>query len=229
MRTASVIGNETTVQILALLSGLAGDELHTNEVIRRIDGHPAAVQRALLKSEANGLIASRRVGNLRLWRMDPRNPLYSSIRNVVARTRGVPERLAKVLEKMPGVRLAFLFGSYVTAKDDPTSDVDLFVIGSADWVQLSEAIHAAGRQLGRAVNPIVWSESDLSHPPEANRIFIDSVLAGPMMWIVGDRKELDEVRTGLGPDVAERGRAGSRVARGRPGSAAKGKGSGGDR
>ena len=229
MRTYTVVGNETTAEILALLSGLAGDELHTNEIIRRIEGHPAAVQRALLKSEATGLITSRRVGNLRLWRMDPKNPLYASIRELVVRTRGVPARLAKVLSKMPGVRLAFLFGSYVTAKDDPTSDVDLFVIGSVDWVQLSEAIRAAGRQLGRAVNPIVWSESDISHPPEANRIFIDSVLAGPMMWIVGDRKELDEVRTGLGPDVAERGRTGSRVRRKRQSPAAEGKGSRRDR
>ena len=223
------MGTETTAQMLALLSGIAGDELHTNEIIRRIKGHPAAVQRALLKSEAGGLITSRRVGNLRLWRMDPKNPLYPSMRELFARTRGVPAQLETVLSKMLGVRLAFLFGSYVTAKDDPTSDIDLFVIGSPDWLRLSEAIRAAGRQLGRVVNPIVWSESDLTHPPAANRIFLDSVLAGPMMWIVGDGRELGKIRSGVGPDVAERGRAGGRVPRKRQGTAAKGKGPRGDR
>ena len=222
-RTVTPVGNETTAEILALLSGLAGDELHTNEIIRRINGHPAAVQRALLKSEAAGLITSRRVGNLRLWRMDPQNPLYTSMREVFARTRGVPAQLAKVLAKMPGVRLAFLFGSYVTARDDPTSDIDLFVIGSPDWVQLSEVVRAAGRRLGRVVNPIVWSESDLAHSPTANRVFLDSVLEGPMMWIVGNREELDKIRASVGPDVAKRGRAGDGVPRRGQGTAAEGK------
>jgi predicted nucleotidyltransferase len=223
MKAAGLVGNETTARILALLSSIAGDELHTNEIIRRINGNPTGVQRALLKSQANGLITSRRVGNLRLWRMDPQNPLYASMREVFARTRGIPAQLAKVLAKMPGVRLAFLFGSYVTAQDNPTSDIDLFVIGSPDWLQLSEAVRAAGHQLGRVVNPIVWSESELANPPAANRVFLDSILSEPMMWLVGNREALDKIRSDVGTDLAERGRAGGRVSRGRHGATPKGK------
>ena len=107
--------NETTAQILALLSGIAGNELHTNEIIRRVNGNPRAVQRALVNSEAGGLITSRRIGNLRLWRMDPTSPLYESMRELFGRTRGVPAKLASVLAKSRGVRVAFLFGSYATA------------------------------------------------------------------------------------------------------------------
>lgn len=222
MSPSALVGNETTARVLALLSSLAGDELHTNEIIRRTRGNPTAVQRALIRSQAHGLITSRRVGNLRLWRMDPKNPLYRSMREVFARTRGVPAQLAKALKAMTGVRLAFIFGSYVTAKDNPTSDIDLFVVGSPDWLQLSEAVRTVGQQLGRVVNPIAWSESELADAPEANRVFLDSVTSGPMMWLVGSREELDELRPDVVTDMAKRGRAGRRVTGKRQGAAAKG-------
>jgi predicted nucleotidyltransferase len=223
-KTSTLAGNETTAQVFALLSGIAGNELHTNEIIRRIEGNPRAVQRALVKSEAGGLITSRRIGNLRLWRMDPTNPLYASLREVFGRTRGLPAKLASVLAKSRGVRVAFLFGSYVTAKDNPTSDIDLFVIGAPDWKELAEALRAAGRQLGRVVNPIIWSETDLAEMPAANREFLDSVMAGPIIWLVGDEQELDKFRPSLGAGVAGRGSERARVVTQRQSAAAKGKG-----
>src|SRR5207237_4614078 len=194
--------NVTTALITALLSGRSGNELHTNEIIRRVNGNPRAVQRALVNSEAGGLITSRRIGNLRLWRMDPTNPLYESMRELFGRTRGVPAMLASVLAKSRGVRLAFLFGSYVTAKDNPTSDVDLFVIGAVDWMKLAETLRAAGRQLGRVVNPIIWSEADLAELPTSNREFLDGVMAGPIIWLVGERQEFDELSSRVGVCLA---------------------------
>src|SRR2546428_14172391 len=100
---------------------MPGQELHTNEIIRRTASLPNAAQRALTRSEAQGLIASRRVGNLRLWQMDPKNPLYAAILEMFARTRGVPARLAEVLRKGPRANLAFLLGSYVDSSDDACS------------------------------------------------------------------------------------------------------------
>lgn len=198
--------NETTGRVLALLSSMPGQELHTNEIVRRTRSLPNAVQRALTRSEARGLIESRRLGNLRLWRMDPKHPLYAPMREMFARTYGVPSRLADVLGSDPRVKLAFLFGSYVTAQDDATSDIDLFVVGGPDWAALSEAIREAGQQLGREVKPVVWSERDLSRSTPAQRSFLDNLLAGPTMWLVGDRSAL-EAGTGVGRAVARGRRA----------------------
>lgn len=215
MTRLPVAVNETTGRVLALLSSMPGQELHTNEIVRRTRSLPTAVQRALTRSEERGLIQSRRLGNLRLWRMDPKHPLYASMREMFARTYGVPSRLGDVLGKDPRVKLAFLFGSYVTAQDDATSDIDLFVVGGPDWVALSEAIRDAGEQLGREVKPVVWSERDLPSPTPTQRSFLDNLLAGPTMWLVGDRSGL-EGRTGMGREVA-RGRraAASRTRTGR--------------
>jgi predicted nucleotidyltransferase len=217
MASLPIAVNDTTGRVLALLSSISGQELHTNEIMRRTKSLPTAVQRALTRSEERGLIRSRRLGNLRLWRMDPKHPLYASIREMFARTYGVPARLSTILRKDPRVVLAFLFGSYVSAQDDATSDIDLFVVGGPDWVALSEAIRQAGKHLGREVKPVVWSERDLREPSPTQRSFLDNILSGPTMWLVGDRSDLER-RAGLGPAVGRGGRAASPRSRSRGGS-----------
>lgn len=209
MPKSPLAANVTTAKILALLSSIPGQELHTNEIARRTASLPNAVQRALTAGEARGLMKSRRLGNLRLWSMDPANPLYPSIRDTFARTYGVPARLRQVLERGRGVLFAFLFGSYVTAQDDPTSDIDLFIVGPPDWTRLTRTIGEAGRELGREVNPIVWSEDDLRHPTPTQRELLDNLLAAPMMWLVGDRAEFER-RAAVGTQVARSGRATTR-------------------
>jgi len=223
MARLPLAANETTARVLALLSSMPGQELHTNEIVRRTGSLPNAVQRALTRSEAGGLIQSRRVGNLRLWRMDQKNPLYGPIRQMFARTRGIPARLAALLRSDRNIRLAFLFGSYVTAQDDPTSDIDLFVVGSPDWVALGQAVSASGRQVGREINPVVWTEEDLRRPAPTQRSFLDSVLAAPILWLIGDRTELDRLR--VGTEVAGHRRRRSGVAPKRPGAGPKSEGS----
>lgn len=196
--------NETTAKVLALLSSMPGQELHTNEIARRTESVPNAVQRALTKSLERGLVQSRRVGNLRLWSMNQRNPLYASIRETFARTYGVPAQLAQVLERHGHVKFAFIFGSYVTARDDPTSDIDLFVVGDPDWVQLSEVVRDAGRDLGREINTVVWTDGDLDHSQGNQRSFLDNILDAPMMWLLGDRSEFER-RARMGREVVRSG------------------------
>lgn len=226
MSKLAFAANETTAKVLALLSSMPGQELHTNEIARRTGSLPNAAQRALTRSLEHGLLRSRRVGNLRMWSMDQTNPLYASIRETFARTYGVPARLAEVLKKHGRVKYAFLFGSYVTAQDDPTSDIDLFIVGEPDWVSLAGAVREAGHQLGREVNAVVWTEDDVDRPTGTQRSFLDTLTSSPMMWLLGDRSQFER-RARVGREGGRRGRATTQrsIAHGREGARAERKGS----
>ena len=194
MTKDALLGSETATRVLALLASLAGDELHTNELVRRTGSNPNAVQRAITGLERTGLLQSRRVGNLRLWRMDPKHPLYRSVRDVTVRTRGLPLPLAQILGQDAGIAFAFLFGSYVSAQDDASSDIDMFVVGPADWGVIAQAIGAASRAVGRELRPVVWSLHDLGRPTPAQSTFLTSVLTGPVIWVIGDRDGFERHR-----------------------------------
>src|SRR6266850_1435143 len=194
MALESLVRSETAARALALLASVPGHELHTNELIRRTGSNPNSIQRTLTQLERTGLLRSRRVGNLRLWQMDSDHPLYRSVRDLVVRTRGIPTRLAQILKRDPGIAFAFLFGSYVSAQDDASSDVDLFVVGRADWKVLERAVTAAANEIGRELRPVVWSLRDLGAPTPAQQAFAENILSSPVIWIVGDRAEFDRRR-----------------------------------
>src|SRR3989337_3755917 len=79
----------TEGRLLALLTSTPGQEFHTRDLLRRIHGSPRPVQLALEKLLRQGLVESRRIGPLRMWRMDPANPVYPALRDLYARTVGL--------------------------------------------------------------------------------------------------------------------------------------------
>lgn len=200
----TLLRSETATSLLALLASVRGQELHTNELIRRTGVNPNAAQRTLIQLEGSGLLQSRRLGNLRLWQMNTDHPLYASVRDLVVRTRGVPIQLAKILKRDRHIAFAFLFGSYVQAQDDASSDIDIFVVGPADWGVLAQAIRAASAQVGRELRPIVWSLQDLRSSTAAQEAFLANILSDPVMWIVGDRDEFERSRQLAQPVAGDR-------------------------
>ncbi len=185
-------------EVLGLLMSTPGQELHTREIARRVraDAHP--VQRALEQLVSAGLVQSRRLGNLRLWSVREDSTLMPAVRDIVRRTGGIAERLRRRLGAMRDVHLAFLFGSYASGQDALGSDIDLFIVGTVQWDVLSKELQTLAGELGREVNPIVWSVDELVKPTKKQASFLRGVLGKPKIWLVGDDSELERVRSAVG-------------------------------
>lgn len=189
----TLVGRSPTAdRLLALLTSTPGQEFHTRDLVRRIRGSVRPVQRALVRLEADGLIESRRVGNLRLWRMDPAHPLYAPLRQIYARTVGVGARLAETLRKQPDVELAFIFGSYARAQDDATSDIDVFVLGNIDWKFVATERERLSEELRREIKEIVWTDEDLRKRIEMHSPFLEELRTTAKIWIVGSDSEFEQ-------------------------------------
>src|SRR5713101_4015549 len=181
----------TEARLLALLTSTPGQEFHTRELMRRVSGSPRPVQLALEKLARQGLVESRRVGPLRLWRMDPLHPLYLPLRDLYARTVGIVAQLRTLLEADKGIRFAFVFGSYARGDDDTRSDIDVFVVGHMEVDRLIEATQKLEANLGRELNPVVWTEQDLRKRIQERSPFLATVREEPKIWIVGDEHDFD--------------------------------------
>src|SRR5437773_1030335 len=181
----------TEGRLLALLTSTPGQEFHTRELVRRIEGSPRPVQLALEKLLRQGLVESRRIGPLRLWHMDPANPVYPALRDLYARTVGLVAQLRTILEREPGVRYAFVFGSYARGDDDVRSDVDVLVVGDLGGHDILERLQSLEATLRREINPVVWSERDLTTRTRERAPFLMTLLAEPKIWLVGDKDDFN--------------------------------------
>jgi predicted nucleotidyltransferase len=187
----------TTAAILALLTSTPGQRFHTREIVRRVDGTEHPVHRALTLLEQQGLVDSERVGNLRMWSMPTAHPLYRSLREVFARTVGIAEQLRTALTGR-AVDLAFIFGSYARGRDDETSDIDLFLLGEADWKSMPDLESDVLARLGRELNALTYSEEDLRLAIERGSPFFATIRDQPKIWIIGDDEALERRLRALG-------------------------------
>lgn len=181
----------TEARLLALLTSTPGQEFHTRDLIRRIHGSPRPVQLALEKLLRQGLVESRRLGPLRMWHMDPANPVYPALRDLYARTVGLVAQLRTILERQAGVRYAFVFGSYARGDDDVRSDIDVLIIGEERGQDLLESLRSMEATLGREINPVVWSERELLTRARERAPFLMTLLSEPKIWVAGDEDEFN--------------------------------------
>ena len=131
-----------------------------------------------------GLLADRRVGNLRLVRRGPESPLTRPLTDLLAVTYGAVPVLSDALSGVAGVEAAYVYGSwaarYLGEAGPVPGDVDVLVVGTADLDVLDEIAREAGQRLGREVaihrvSPAHWAK------PPANDAFLASVRTRPLV------------------------------------------------
>ncbi len=102
------------------------------------------------------------------------------------------------------MHLAFLFGSCASGKDRLGSDIDLFVVGSPDWAELSGEVAKRAARVGREINPVVWTADELQSQTPRQKRFLSGLMRKPKIWLVGDDDELERLRSTLGGKVVRK-------------------------
>jgi predicted nucleotidyltransferase len=166
-------------------------EYHLRDCARRIGMSLGAVQNVIGRLEREGLLLRRSLGNLALFRLNRGHPLFDELSSVVAKTVGLAPRLREALRRLRGVRLAFLYGSYVSAfgRGDSAwtgrSDVDLLVVGDVDPRAVSRMTRQVAARAGRPINYTILTERELRDKIARSDSFLMDVLSKPVLPLAG--------------------------------------------
>jgi predicted nucleotidyltransferase len=150
----------------------------------------ATTERELNRLAGAGLIELERVGRTRLWKAGTGSPLFEPLRQLIERTLGVEARLRQRLAALDGVEAAALFGSWAASRIRPDSDIDLLVVGDSDFATLATSLRPVGELAGRELNLVAFSRDELKARLDQGNRFLQSVIEGPMVSLVGDVREL---------------------------------------
>jgi hypothetical protein len=178
--------------VLGLLFENADRRFYLRQIVGRLGLGTGVVQRELLRLTRCGILVRTVEGRQTYYQANPHCPVFSELRGLVRKTLGVAGILRAALEPLAGrIRVAFLYGSMASGQERVSSDVDVMVIGDALSVgEVVSALSEAQRQLGREVNPSVYSTAEFSRKASAGQHFLRSVLAGPRILLIGDENEL---------------------------------------
>ena len=182
----------TQQRLLGMLFGQAERSFYANELIARAGIGTGAVQRELLRMEKAGLLTTRRIGNQKHYQANPRCPIFAELRAIVRKTLGAADLLRSALAPVwDNIDVAFVYGSVAEGTEHADSDVDLMVISAAlSNAALLRALEPARVELGRSVNPTLYTPEEFFQRVRERRSFILRVLAKPKLFIKGAENEL---------------------------------------
>lgn len=190
---ASVLLPEYRRRVLGLLLLRPDEALHGREIARRTGLAAGTVTRELTKLAEVGLLRREKRGNQQVYSADKTCPVFTELASMLRKTSGLADVLVQALAPAaPQISVAFVFGSVAQARETGGSDIDLMVIGDVDFGQTVALIYPAQADLGREVNPKVFTADEFSQKA-ATEPFLRDVLSKPKIFLIGSEHELAEL------------------------------------
>ncbi len=190
MSVIHVLFPKVRAELVRLLFADQAKEFHLRELVRLSNLSIGTLQAEVRKLSSAGLLTSRRDGNRLYYRANTAHPIFPELQGLALKTTGLREQLADALTGLPGVELAFVFGSQASGTAGAGSDVDLLVIGSVGLRALAPRLRPVTTNLGRELNPHVLSRETFIAKASVGDAFIANVLVAPKLWIIGGANEL---------------------------------------
>ena len=168
------------------------DQEYFSRQLERLSGiFVGNLQKELVKMETANLLESRRLGKLKLYKLNTRHPLYPELKSVVAKTVGIEETIRAELSKFESIKTSCIYGSFARGEEQAASDIDLLILGNVEEKPLLRAIKSLEDKLQREINYTLYSPADWKKRKAAKDSFVIEVLKQPIITLLG---ELDDIR-----------------------------------
>jgi predicted nucleotidyltransferase/DNA-binding HxlR family transcriptional regulator len=194
MSIATHLLGQTRSAVLGTLLLHPEDALHVHELARRTGASAGSLHRELRTLAELGVLLRQEVGRQVHYRANSASPVFAELAGLLRKTAGLADVLRDALAPLgKKVALAFVFGSMAAGSERPGSDVDLMVLGSANFADLARALAPAQEALGREVNPTVMAAREFARKLAAGDGFALSVAKGPRIWLIGGEDDFAEL------------------------------------
>lgn len=179
-------------RVLGLLFAHADQSFYTNQIVRFVGSGTGSVQRELEKLVSAGLVVVSKSGNQKHYQANRDSPIFSELRGIVLKTVGLADVLRQALLPLVNqIQVAFVYGSVAKGTDNAGSDIDLFLIGeNLAYADVLQAVGDFEEQLGRPVNPSLYTLTDFQRKLGQGSDFVARVLEQPKIFIVGGESDL---------------------------------------
>lgn len=147
------------------------------EVGRILGKKPGVFQRTLNALVEEGWLKSEYRAHARFFQVNAQHPLYPELKRIVAKTVGVEGALRELVERLPEVKLALLYGSFAKNRQRQDSDVDLLIVGKpiAEG-KLIKKLALLEKKLQREINYRFYSEEEFRQKRAQGDPFLEEVL-----------------------------------------------------
>ena len=136
----SLITSKAKRRILSLLFTNPQNSFYFREICRKAKVQPNEARSSLEALSKANILQSERRGNLVFYKASPSSPIYAEIKSIILKTEGLGDALRNAIWESPGVKFAFVYGSYARGEERQGSDIDVMIIGDAEQGAIAVAM-----------------------------------------------------------------------------------------
>jgi predicted nucleotidyltransferase len=180
-----IFGSRIRAKILGWLFTHPDESFFVRQIALILKEDPTNVSREMARLEDLGILRSKRNGNLKHFQTNQECPFFEELKGLVLKTTGVAGRIRASLERLAGIELAFIYGSYAKGEEKADSDVDLLIIGNVDMDRLDSNLGKLEKMLGREINYLLYSMEEFKSKRKAKDGFLMDAIAGEKIMVIG--------------------------------------------
>lgn len=178
-------------QVLGLLLLKPEQAWHVREIARLTNTQPGTLHKELTKLAQAGILTRTEQGNQLWYQANTRCVVFEELASILRKTSGLADVLQQVLLPVLGkLQFVVVFGSVASGKATASSDIDLLLVGDVTFAEAVKLFYPAQQQLGREINPQLYSVAEWQKAVAAPSGFITELLESPLLMIAGDKDDL---------------------------------------
>jgi predicted nucleotidyltransferase len=187
--TERIFGSRIRAKLLGWFFTHEEERFFVRRIASILGEDPTNLSREMAKLEELGILESKREGKLKQFSVNHHCSFFKEMKGLVLKTVGVAGRIKEALERLPGIELAFIYGSYARGKETAISDVDLMIVGGVDMDRLDTVLRELENDLGREINYLLYSKSEFKAKRKKKDGFVMDVLSDEKMILIGTESE----------------------------------------
>lgn len=186
--------SKTQQRVLGLLFGKPDQSFFVNEIIRWAGLGKGTVIRELEKLQAAGILLMSRKGNQTHYQANKACPIFEELVAITRKTFGIGDSIKAALQPLlQQIVFAFVYGSIAKNEAIASSDVDLMIVGNdLNYAEVMELLSPVEENLGRSVNPALYTPEDFHTKLQAANHFLVRVMEQTKIQVMGEIPEFQK-------------------------------------
>lgn len=176
--------NTLAVKILAYYFMNPDSRHYSKELADILSADQGNLSRTMIKLKKEGLFITEKEGKNKYYILNKNFHLLNEYKNIYEASFGVEVLLRNTLSSVPGLKEAYIFGSYVKGNFEEGSDIDVLLIGRHAHDIVAKKINELEKRWGREINTVDYSVEEYERKFKEGDDFLTSILANKNIKLV---------------------------------------------
>ena len=182
--------SKVRVKMLELFFRNPNELYYVRQITRLVEEEINAVRRELERMTNTGILKSEKRGNRLYYYVNNHYDYYSELLRLISKSTGLGKAIKLHRKELGKLRYVMFSGKFAQHKNRGVNEVDILMVGTVHVKGLDPLLKSEEKLRGHEINYTIMTEEEFEFRKTRRDPFLNEVLAGGRVMIIGDEDGL---------------------------------------